>query len=89
MPQHQQQGDNSFGLEGAETEDSGADLKKRKRAKAGTNTQESEAVSNGDEGIVDKNLGIGLDNVMIVNDNPMFDASIVTAGPEVQACRES
>jgi hypothetical protein len=87
-PHYQPQGENSLGLEGDETEDSGADLKKRKRAKAGTNTQESEAVTNGDEGILDHNLGIGLDNVMTVNDNPMFDASIVTAGPEVQACRE-
>jgi hypothetical protein len=87
-PHNQLQGENSLGLEGVEIEDSGADLKKRKRAKAGTNIQDSEAVTNGDEGIVDHNIGIGLDNVMTVNDNPMFDASIVTAGPEVQACRE-
>jgi hypothetical protein len=33
-------------------------------------------------------LGNGRDVVMSTHDNPLYDENIVTAGPDVQACRE-
>jgi hypothetical protein len=85
----QAQGDDLLCLQSAECDDTGADLKKRKRAKAAASEQEAtETMTNGVDGIVGSSLGIGVDNVINIHDNPMYDAPIVTAGPEVQACRE-
>jgi hypothetical protein len=85
---NQPQGDTLLCLEAAENDDLGTDLKKRKRAKAAGVIQEAENVSVGVEGIVGHSLGIGMDNVISIHDNHMYDVSDVTAGPKVQACRE-
>jgi hypothetical protein len=84
----QPQGDTLLCLEAADNDDSGTDLKKRKRAKAAGVNQEAENMSVGVEGIVGPSIGIGMDNVISIHDNPMYDVSDVTAGPGVQACRE-
>jgi hypothetical protein len=85
----QAQGDDLLCLQSAECVDTWADLKKRKRAKAAASEQEvTENMVNGVDGIIGSSLGIGMDNVTNIHDNPMYDVPIVTAGPEVQACRE-
>jgi hypothetical protein len=86
--QNHAQGESLICLEAAEHIDAGAELKKRKRAKAVTSNQEAETLTSGVEGIVGPSLGDGMDIVIYVHDNPMYDVSDVTAGPEVQACRE-
>jgi hypothetical protein len=86
--QNYAQGESLICLEAAEHIDAGAELKKRKRAKAVTSNQEAETLTSGVEGIVGPSLGDGMDIVIYVHDNPMYDVSDVTAGPEVQACRE-
>jgi hypothetical protein len=45
-------------------------------------------MKNGVDGIVGPSLGIGVDNVINNHHHPMYDVAIVTAGPDVQACRE-
>jgi hypothetical protein len=82
------QGESLICLEAAEHVDAGADLKKRKRAKATSSIQVTETLTSGVEGFVGPSLGDGMDIVISVHDNPMYDESDVTAGPEVQACRE-
>jgi hypothetical protein len=85
----QARGDGFLCLESAENDDTGAELKKRKRAKAVTNDQEAvDTMTSGVEGTVGPSLGVGVDNVIEIHDNPMYDEPIVMAGPEVQACRE-
>jgi hypothetical protein len=86
-PTIQPQGDNILCLEAAESVEVGVDLKKRKRAKA--DSQEAASVTIGVEGTVGTSIGIGVNDVISFHDNPMYDETVVTAGPEVQACRES
>jgi hypothetical protein len=47
-------------------------------------------MNNGVDGIdaVGTNIGNERNDVIFINDNPMYDISDVTAGPEVQARRE-
>jgi hypothetical protein len=85
---NQPQGEDLTHLEAIDTDVTGVDLKKRKRAKATSITQAAELMTSGVEGNVGPSIGIGMDNVMSIHDNPMFDVPNVTAGPEVQACRE-
>jgi hypothetical protein len=84
---NQPQCDTPLCQEADDNDDLGTDLKKRKRAKAAGVIQEAENVSVGVKGILGPSLGIGLDNVNSIHDNPMYDESDVMAGPEVQACR--
>jgi 14-3-3 protein epsilon len=86
--QNQPQSEDSMSLTAAESDDTGVDLKKRKRAKAATATQDAEFKTSGVDGMVGPSLGIGINNVMAIHDNPMYDVPNVTTGPEVQACRE-
>ena len=37
---------------------------------------------------VGTSVGNGRDVVMSTHENPLYDENIVTAGPDVQACRE-
>jgi hypothetical protein len=82
--------------EDAETEDNGAELKKRKRAKAVKSQTAEDTICSGSVGLaIDvTRQGNGIDDVVFV-DNPMYDtnnvmldANNVTAGPDDQACRE-
>jgi hypothetical protein len=76
-------------LEATASDDNGAELKKRKHAKAVMETHDEDTVCSGDVGLETVVLrnGNGNDNVMVI-DNPMYDANNVTAGPDDQACRE-
>jgi hypothetical protein len=73
----------------AENDDSGAELKKRKRGKAVKDIQDDGTIGSGAEGIeIDvTRAGDGCNDVMFI-DNPMYEATNVTAGPDDQACRE-
>jgi hypothetical protein len=83
------QGADLLNFDAAGSEDNGAELKKRKRAKAVNGTHAEDSLCNGVEGLENDvtRLGNGTDNVMLI-DNPIFDANNVTAGPDDQACRE-
>jgi hypothetical protein len=85
---NQPQSEDLTHLEAIDADDAGVDLKKRKRAKATSITQDADMKTSGVEGNVGPSIGIGLDNVMSIHDNPMFDVPNVTAGPDDQACRE-
>jgi hypothetical protein len=85
-PNNQPHGGNTLCLEAAENDEIGVDLKKRKRAKA--DSQEAASVTDGVEGTVGTSIGIGVNDVISIHENPMYDVTFVTAGPEVQACRE-
>jgi hypothetical protein len=83
-------------LEDAETEDNGAELKKRKRAKAVKSQTAEDTICSGSVGLaIDvTRQGNGIDDVVFV-DNPMYDANNVMldannvmAGPDDLACRE-
>jgi hypothetical protein len=76
-------------LEFAEGDDSGVELKKRKRAKAVKDQHSEITMCSGVVGLetVVTRQGNGTDDVMFI-DNPMYDANNVTAGPDDQACRE-
>jgi 14-3-3 protein epsilon len=82
--------------EDAETEDNGAELKKRKRAKAVKSQTAEDTICSGSVGLaIDvTRQGNGIDEVMFI-ENPMYDANNVMldvnnvmAGPDDQACRE-
>jgi 14-3-3 protein epsilon len=88
-PHIQVQGDDTFVSDAAETDENGADLKKRKRAKAVKDTKDEDIMCSGAVGI-DSDVtrtGNGVDDVMFF-DNPMYDDTNVTAGPVDQACRQ-
>jgi hypothetical protein len=76
-------------VEAAEFEDNGAELKKRKRAKAINDNQVVDLMCSGDMGLENDvtRQGNGIDDVMCI-DNPMCETNNVTAGPDDQACRE-
>jgi hypothetical protein len=76
-------------VEAAEFEDNGAELKKRKRAKAINDKQVVDLMCSGDVGLENDvtRQGNGIDDVMFI-DNPMYETNNVTAGPDDQACRE-
>jgi 14-3-3 protein epsilon len=89
-------GADTFDSEAAETDEIGADLKKRKRAKAVETSKDAETICSGAVGLaIDvTRQGNGTDDVMFI-DNPVYDANNVmldtnnvTAGPGDQACRE-
>jgi 14-3-3 protein epsilon len=84
----QSQDENFLCLEGADHDETGAELKKRKRSKAATTIQVADTMTSGVEGCLGTSLGTGVDTVMNIHENPMYDELIVTAGPENQACRE-
>jgi hypothetical protein len=88
-PHIQVQGDDSFVLEAADSDENGADLKKRKRAKAVKDKQDEETMCSGAVGIdsVVTRPGYGVNDVMFI-DNPMYEETNVTAGPDDQACRQ-
>jgi hypothetical protein len=86
----QSQGEDLPSIQAAEMVDSGVELKKRKRVKAASEVQEADNMCIGVEGIetVGTSFGNGINVVMSLHDNPMYDETIVTAGPDDQACRE-
>jgi hypothetical protein len=88
-PQNKAQGADSSYVEAAENDESGAELKKRKRVKAVKDKQDDDSIGSGAEGIeIDvTRVGDGINDVMFI-DNPMYEATNVTAGPDDQACRE-
>jgi hypothetical protein len=76
-------------VEAAEYDENGAELKKRKRVKAAKDTQDVDIIGSGAEGIeidVTRDRD-GINNVMLI-DNPVYEITNVTAGPDDQACRE-
>jgi 14-3-3 protein epsilon len=87
---NQPHGEAPLCIEAAEQVDSSGDLKKRKRTKAASDKLEFETLSVGVENAtaIGTSLGNGGDVVMSIHDNPMYDETIVTAGPDDQACRE-
>jgi 14-3-3 protein epsilon len=88
-PQNMTQGADFSYVEAAENDDSGAELKKRKRGKAVKDKQDDSTIGSGAEGIeIDvTRAGDGCNDVMFI-DNPMYETTNVTAGPDDQACRE-
>jgi 14-3-3 protein epsilon len=87
-PHIQVQDDDSLALEAADTDEKGADLKKRKRAKAVKDKQDEDTKCSGAMGLdsVVTRPGHGINDVMFI-DNPMYEETNVTAGPDDQACR--
>jgi hypothetical protein len=83
-------GEDNFCLKATDLDDSGVELKKRKRAKATSGNKEADDMNIGAEGlyVVGTSLGMGMNDVISFHDNPMFDVTDVTAGPDDQACRE-
>jgi 14-3-3 protein epsilon len=86
----QSQGEDLLYLQAARLDASGVELKKRKRVKAVSEVQEADNMCIGVEGVetVGTIVGNGTTVVMSMHDNPMYDETIVTAGPDDQACRE-
>jgi 14-3-3 protein epsilon len=87
---NQPHGDDPLCIEAAEQVDSSGELKKRKRIKAASDKPETDNVSLGvgNDTVIGTSLDNGGDVVMSIHDNPMYDETIVTAGPDDQACRE-
>jgi hypothetical protein len=87
---NQPHGEAPLCIEAAEQVDSSGDLKKRKRTKAASDKLEFETLSVGVENAtaIGTSLGNGGDVVLSIHDNPMYDETIVTIGPDDQACRE-
>jgi hypothetical protein len=95
--QNQPNGEDILLIETADPNVDSVEVKKRKRAKAVNDNksdqnveQQAATMTVGVEGtnVIGTSLGQGLDVVMTTHDNPMYEETIVTAGPEVQACRE-
>jgi hypothetical protein len=95
--QNQPNGEDILLIETADPDVDSVEVKKRKRAKAVNDNksdqnveQQAATMTVGVEGtnVIGTSLGQGLDVVMTTHDNPMYEETIVTAGPEVQACRE-
>jgi hypothetical protein len=96
-PQLQTQGETLLCLQDAEADEIGKELKKRKRAKAAKDIQSDQQIDSQDvnmQGGLEDNdsLGTSVEHgrniVMSINDNPLYVDTNVTAGPDVQACRE-
>jgi hypothetical protein len=92
-------GEDSLSLEATDMDETGAELKKRKRAKATEVNNDAEHMTIGAEGLdaVGTSAVMGGNVIMSMHDNPMFDVTDVTdvtettdvtAGPDVQACRK-
>jgi hypothetical protein len=83
-------GEDIFCLKAIDLDDTGVELKKTKRAKATSGNKEADNMNIGAEGldVVGTSLGMGMNDVISFHDNPMFDVTDVTAGPDDQACRE-